>query len=171
MCMASLISSTECTRVYLLRSRLLSLTFADQPGPLSRHHPDRYYCVSPPHLYLYNPPGLWLRHCTSQIFNLCRLPQHPSDTLTVPAPPSSPWASTVTVLAHDYYYALRVADPTTGAPLHVDEIERGMRAVVTDVHHRRRNAELPVQVGVLTAHDRDEWSLVGLYVSLFIIIA
>ena len=170
--MASLISSTECTRVYLLRSRLLSLTFADQPGPLSRHHPDRYYCVSPPHLSAYiPPPGLWLRHCTSQIFNLCRLPQHPSDTLTVPAPPSSPWASTVTVLAHDYYYALRVADPTTGAPLHVDEIERGMRAVVTDVHHRRCNAELPVQIGVLTAHDRDEWSRVGLYVPLIIIIA
>ncbi|KAF8554621.1 acyltransferase ChoActase/COT/CPT [Imleria badia] len=102
--------------------------------------------------------GLWLSHCTSRIFNICRLPQHPSDTLTVPAPPSSPWASTVTVLAHDFYYALRVADPTTGIPLHVDEIERGMRAVVTDVLHRRRNGELPVEVGVLTADDRDEWS-------------
>ncbi|KAF8440414.1 acyltransferase ChoActase/COT/CPT [Boletus edulis BED1] len=102
--------------------------------------------------------GLWLGHCTSQIFNICRLPQHPSDALTVPAPPSSPWASTITVLAHDHYYALRVADPATGVPLHVDEIERGMRGVVTDVLHRRRSGELPVEIGVLSADDRDEWS-------------
>lgn len=151
---------------------LLSLTFASaQPGPLSRHHPDRYDHVFPPHLCLYAiPPGLWLRHCTSQIFNRCRLPQHPSDTLTVPAPPFSSWASTVTVLAHDYYYALRVADPTTGAPLHVDEIERGMRAVVTDVQHRRRSGELPVEVGPLTADDRDEWSRVRIDVFLFAIV-
>lgn len=86
----------------------------------------------------------------------------------MPAAPSSPWASTVTVLAHDHYYALRVADPTTGAPLHVDEIERGMRAVVTDVLHRRRNGESPVEVGVLTADDRDEWSRVGIQSSLLI---
>ena len=149
---------------------LLSLTFTShQSGPLSRHHSARYYHVSFPHFSLYTtPPGLWLSHCTSRIFNLCRLPQHPSDTLTVPAAPSSPWASTVTVLAHDHYYALRVADPTTGAPLHVDEIERGMRAVVTDVLHRRRNGESPVEVGVLTADDRDEWSRVGIQSSLLI---
>ncbi|KAG8213301.1 Choline/Carnitine o-acyltransferase-domain-containing protein [Butyriboletus roseoflavus] len=102
--------------------------------------------------------GLWLKHCTAQIFNLCRLPQHPSDTLTALASPTSPWASTVTVLAHDYYYALRVADPTTGAPLHADEIERGMRAVVIDVQRRQRNGELPIEIGVLSADDRDEWS-------------
>lgn len=107
--------------------------------------------------------GLWLRHSTAQIFNRCRLPQLPSDTLTTPAPPTSPWASTVTVLANDYYYALRVADPTTGAPLHADEIERGMRAVITDVQLRQRNGELPVEVGVLSADDRDEWSRVGIY--------
>ncbi|KAG9314992.1 acyltransferase ChoActase/COT/CPT [Chiua virens] len=102
--------------------------------------------------------GLWLRHCTSRIFNVCRVPQHPSDALTIPPPASSPWASTVIILAHDFYYALRVADPNTGAPLHVDEIEEGMRAVVTDVQRRRRSNELPVEVGVLTAADRDEWS-------------
>ncbi|KAF8834399.1 hypothetical protein BDN67DRAFT_1016540 [Paxillus ammoniavirescens] len=37
------------------------------------------------------------------------------DQLTVPSPSSSPWASTITVLAQDFYYDLRVADPTTDA--------------------------------------------------------
>lgn len=42
-----------------------------------------------------------------------------------------------------------------------------MRAVVTDVQHRRRSGELPVEVGVLTADNRDEWSQVRFHTSLF----
>lgn len=39
-----------------------------------------------------------------------------------------------------------------------------MRAVVTDVHRRQRNGELPVEVGVLTADNRDEWAQVRIHV-------
>ncbi|KAF9243394.1 acyltransferase ChoActase/COT/CPT [Melanogaster broomeanus] len=102
--------------------------------------------------------GMWLRYATSLIFNVSRVPQRGCDKLSLPPPPSSPWASTATVVAHDFFYALRVADPTTGAPLHVDEIERGLRAVVRDVLHRRQNGERSVEVGVLSSDGRDEWT-------------
>ncbi|KAF8843770.1 acyltransferase ChoActase/COT/CPT [Paxillus ammoniavirescens] len=102
--------------------------------------------------------GTWLRRATSLIFNVSRIPQLACDKLTVPSPTSSPWASTVTVLARDFYYALRVADPTTGVPLHVDDIERGLRAVVTDVLRRRQKGHMAVEVGVLSSDGRDEWT-------------
>ncbi|KAF9223779.1 acyltransferase ChoActase/COT/CPT [Gyrodon lividus] len=102
--------------------------------------------------------GMWLRHATSLIFNVSRIPQHGCDKLTVPSPPSSPWTSTITVVARDFYYALRVVDPTTGAPLHVDEIEKGLRAVVKDVLRRRQKGQMAVEVGVLSSDDRDEWT-------------
>ncbi|KIJ66998.1 hypothetical protein HYDPIDRAFT_108981 [Hydnomerulius pinastri MD-312] len=102
--------------------------------------------------------GMWLRHSTSLIFNVSRVPRRDCDVLTNPAPPSSHWASTITVIAHDFYYALRVADPSSGAPLHVDEIERGLRAVVRDVLRRRESGEKAAEVGVLSSDERDEWA-------------
>ncbi|KIK80431.1 hypothetical protein PAXRUDRAFT_833536 [Paxillus rubicundulus Ve08.2h10] len=101
--------------------------------------------------------GTWLRRATSLIFNVSRIPQLGCDKLTVPSP-SSPWTSTVTVLAQDFYYALRVANPITGVPLHVDDIERGLRAVVTDVLRRKQEGHMAVEVGVLSSDDRDEWA-------------
>ncbi|KAH7884455.1 acyltransferase ChoActase/COT/CPT [Phlebopus sp. FC_14] len=102
--------------------------------------------------------GVWLRHCTSLIFNRSRVPLPHCDALTPPAPCSSQWSSTITVLAHDFFYALRVTDPLTGAPLHVDKIERGLRDVVRDVLRRKGKGEKALEVGVLSSDGRDAWA-------------
>ncbi|KAI6042881.1 acyltransferase ChoActase/COT/CPT [Pisolithus marmoratus] len=93
--------------------------------------------------------GIWLRHCTSAIFNVCRVPQRGCDYLTTVAAASSPWASTIVIMAHDFFYALRVFDPETGAPL---------GKIVEDVLKRREQGQTAVRVGVLSSDERDAWA-------------
>lgn len=100
--------------------------------------------------------GIWLRHCTSAIFNVCRVPQRNCDYLSVTA--SSHWASTIVIMAHDFFYALQVADLKTGAPLGVDDIEWGIRKIVEDVLKRREQGETAVRVGVLSSDERNTWA-------------
>ncbi|KAL4075558.1 acyltransferase ChoActase/COT/CPT [Scleroderma citrinum] len=102
--------------------------------------------------------GIWLRRCTSAIFNTCRVPHLGCDTLASPAAPTSPWASHIIVMAHDFFYALRVVDPESGAPLEVDAIERRMRSIVLDVLRRKGQGDTAVRVGVLSSDERDEWA-------------
>jgi len=64
-------------------------------------------------------------------------------------------------MAHDFFYTVRVVNPESGAPLDVDEIERGIRCIVLDVLRRKGRGETAVRVGVLSADERDEWAKVG----------
>ena len=64
------------------------------------------------------------------------------------------------VMAHDFFYTLHVLDPESGAPLKIEEIERGMRCIVLDALRRRRQGETAVRVGVLTSGQRSEWDKV-----------
>ncbi|KIM64248.1 hypothetical protein SCLCIDRAFT_115593 [Scleroderma citrinum Foug A] len=102
--------------------------------------------------------GIWLRRCTSVVFNTCRIPQRGCDTLAPPAAHTSPWTSNIVVMAHDFFYTLRVVEAKNGTPLGVDEIERGIRCIILDVLRRRRKGETAVRVGVLSSDDRDEWA-------------
>lgn len=137
---------------------ILSLTFAgEQSGPLSRHLAHRYHRVlSSPYLLIRHPPGLWLRHTTAQIFN----PQLRSDTLTITAPLSSPWSSIVTVLSSWLLLCAPCSRPDHRCNLAYRRHRAWHEGGRSDVHHRRRNGEMPVQVGLLSADDRDVWSRV-----------
>ncbi|KIJ07375.1 hypothetical protein PAXINDRAFT_19426 [Paxillus involutus ATCC 200175] len=70
------------------------------------------------------------------------------DKLTVPSPSSSPCASTIAALAQYFCYAQQLVQ--------VDDMERGLQAVVTDVLRRRQKGDMTVEVGVSSSDGRDE---------------
>ncbi|KIM67526.1 hypothetical protein SCLCIDRAFT_21056 [Scleroderma citrinum Foug A] len=114
---------------------------------------------------------IWLRRCTSAIFNTCRIPQLGCDTLASPAAHTSPWTSNIVVMAHDFFYTLRVVEVESGAPLDIDEIERGIRCIVLDVLRRKRKGETAVRnyTHLRSLSPKNAQSLDAIHESLFIL--
>jgi Choline/Carnitine o-acyltransferase len=105
-------------------------------------------------------PGIWLRECTANMFNLGRIPQAHCDTFSEIPSPSHPDAKKLLVMLHDWFYAVDVYDAQFKL-LPVVEIERRLRSIVEHVKRRQEAGEIEaVPVGLLTADNRDLWAKV-----------
>ncbi|GAA6058072.1 hypothetical protein JCM3770_002247 [Rhodotorula araucariae] len=93
-------------------------------------------------------------HQYTRVFGVTRLPQIPTDTL-VHAPYPHPCPNIV-VMALDHSYVLRVVDPVSGDPLSASELEAHLWAIAEDASRR---GAAPDPVGVLSADDRDSWTV------------
>ncbi|BGP38767.1 hypothetical protein JCM10449v2_002704 [Rhodotorula kratochvilovae] len=93
-------------------------------------------------------------HQYTRVFGVTRLPQIPTDTL-VHAPYPHPCPNII-VMALDHSYVLRVLDPVSGDPLPPAELEAHLWAIAEDASRR---GAAPDPVGVLSADDRDSWTV------------
>ncbi|KAI0091303.1 acyltransferase ChoActase/COT/CPT [Irpex rosettiformis] len=101
--------------------------------------------------------SVWFHNSANKIFNTSRLPCRGCDIFSPLAPDGSPFARSVLVSVHDWIYAVEVIDPThTLVP--PCEIEKRLRSVIRDVHHRISNEEIAVPVSVLGTDNRDRWA-------------
>jgi hypothetical protein len=91
------------------------------------------------------------------MFGICRIPQPGCDTLSQPAPPNSPDAYKVMVMVGSWCYtlqALRFARDIVSIP----HLENGLRAIVRDAESQRKAGAVPLDIGSLSADDRDKWA-------------
>lgn len=103
--------------------------------------------------------GASCMHQYKLLFNIGRVPLPHSDGFSV----QDPHAPHVTVMVDDFVYSVDVFQPRKGDdaadPLSVGEIERLLLAAVADAKQRKDGGERAKQVGVLTADERDSWTL------------
>lgn len=97
------------------------------------------------------------------MFNLSRIPLPNCDAFSTP----SPLSTHLSLLVDDYYYAIDIFSPPSSSvggvpePLPAGEIEKRFQAAVDDAKRRKARGERAVEVGVLGADDRDNWTKVG----------
>lgn len=97
------------------------------------------------------------------MFNLSRIPLPNCDAFSTP----SPLSTHLSLLVDDYYYAIDIFSPPSSSadgapePLPAGEIEKRFQAAVNDAKQRKERGERAVEIGVLSADDRDNWTKVG----------
>lgn len=98
-------------------------------------------------------------HQYKLLFNISRIPLPHSDSFSV----QDNHAPHVTVMIDDFIYSVDVFAPRKGdepaEPLPPAEIERLLQAAVADAKARKDGGEKPALVGILTADERDTWTL------------
>ncbi|OWZ78816.1 carnitine acetyltransferase [Cryptococcus neoformans Bt85] len=104
-----------------------------------------------------------VKFCMNQyanMFNLSRIPLPNCDAFSTP----SPLSTHLSLLVDDYYYAIDIFSPPSSSvdgvpePLPAGEIEKRFQAAVDDAKRRKERGERAVEVGVLGADDRDNWT-------------
>ncbi|KAF5367561.1 hypothetical protein D9758_003646 [Tetrapyrgos nigripes] len=97
--------------------------------------------------------GIWFRESVYKIFNVCRIPRQISDTLSSPPPPDDILSQYVTVIANNWFYALRVYTRRFEL-IPASEILERMAAIARDAFVRGQGP----MIGALSADDRDIWA-------------
>lgn len=100
---------------------------------------------------------MWIRECTSRIWNRCRRPERLADELSIPLS-SHPSYGTVLVMIHNWCYSVTVHDSATGHLISAGDMESRLVAVANDAQARLDAGQKAPIIGVLSADDRHGWS-------------
>ncbi|KAK8849764.1 hypothetical protein IAR55_005100 [Kwoniella newhampshirensis] len=92
----------------------------------------------------------------AKMFNLSRIPLPNCDAFSV----IDTKALHITLLIDDFVYSVDIfslGEDGIPEPISVAEVERRFRSAATDAKRRKDGGEIPSQIGILTADERDNW--------------
>ncbi|KAI0322757.1 carnitine acetyltransferase [Amylostereum chailletii] len=101
--------------------------------------------------------GLWFRDTAAMTFNTCRIPLSFCDALSPRPDSSSLNGRKITLMVHDWVYAIDVYE-TDGRQTSPRILERRLLDACNDAAMRLSKKEYATPVGILTSDDRDRWA-------------